>query len=445
MASLPRPGRLRKRPRPGRPEASGRRLPNGLLEPLGILDEGEPEIPLPGLAEAAARADGHVGLFQELHGEVDRAHPRLPRLGHCRPDEHAGAGRLDLPSDPPQAADHGVAPGLVLGDLGQPGLLAVPQGNDRGDLHRLEDPVVVIALDRLERGQHVAVASREADPPAGHVVALGHRRELAADALGPLHRQEARRLVAVEADVAVGEVVDHEEAVLLRQGDDLLEERLLHHGCRRVVRVVEHQDLGPGIQAFADPCDVGQKRVRLANVERDHVGRSQRNRVDMDRETGRGDERGVAGAEQGQAHVAEPFLRPDRGNDLVVGVEVDAEPGLVPLRDLLAQVVDPGGDAVPVVTRVVGGLAELLDDPLAGRVSGIPHPEVDHVDVLPAHPVFELVDLAEEVRRQVADPGCDLQVVPLGRLVLLGTGIEPAGLRHGRTVLASGEAASYQT
>ena len=134
---------------------------------------------------------------------------------------------------------------LVLGDLGQPALLAVPQGDDRGDLHGLEDPVVVIALDRLEGAQHLAVAGREADPPAGHVVALGHRRELAADALGPLDRQEARRLVAVEADVAVGEVVDHEEAVLLRQRDDLLEEGRLDDRGRRVVRVVQDQDLGP--------------------------------------------------------------------------------------------------------------------------------------------------------------------------------------------------------
>ena len=134
-------------------------------------------------------------------------------------------GGLGVPADPPQAADQGVAPQLILGDLGQPPLFAVPQRHDRRDLHGLEDPVVVIALDRLERRQHVAVAGGEADPPAGHVVALGHRREFAADLLGPLDRQEARRLIAVEADVAVGKVVDHEEAILLRQGDDLLKER----------------------------------------------------------------------------------------------------------------------------------------------------------------------------------------------------------------------------
>ena len=46
--------------------------------------------------------------------------------------------------------DQDIAAGLVFGDLGEPAGLAVPQGDDRGDLDGLEDPVIVIALDRLE-------------------------------------------------------------------------------------------------------------------------------------------------------------------------------------------------------------------------------------------------------------------------------------------------------
>ena len=137
----------------------------------------------------------------------------------------------------------------------------------------------------------------------------------------------------------------------------------------------------------------------------------------------RGDQRRVARPQQGQAHVAEPFLRADRGDDLVVGVEADAEPLLVSRGDLAAQVVHAGGYAVAVVPRVARGLAELVDDPLLGRVGGVAHPQVDDVDPARALAVLQLVDPAEEIRRQVAHARRDLKVVMLDRLVLLGTRI----------------------
>ena len=45
------------------------------------------------------------------------------------------------------------------------------------------------------------------------------------------HLEDARRLVAVEADLGVGEVVEHHEVVLLRERDDPLEERAVDHAC----------------------------------------------------------------------------------------------------------------------------------------------------------------------------------------------------------------------
>ena len=76
--------------------------------------------------------------------------------------------------------------------------VGVPQGDDRGDLDRLEQAVVVIALDDAQGPHHLRVAAAEADPPAGHVVALAHRGELDAHLLRPRRGQEARRLIAVE-------------------------------------------------------------------------------------------------------------------------------------------------------------------------------------------------------------------------------------------------------
>ena len=166
----------------------------------------------------------------------------------------------------------------------------------------------------------------------------------------------------------------------LRQRHDLLEERPVDDRGRRVVRVVEDQDLGPGEQALADPRDVGEERLRVADVERDHVGRGQGDGVDVDREARRRDQRRVARPEQGQAHVAEPLLRADRGDDLVVGVEAHAEPLLVLRGDLAAEVVDARRDAVAVVLRVARRLAELVDDPGLGRVGRVAHAQVDDVD-----------------------------------------------------------------
>ena len=69
---------------------------------------------------------------------------------------------------------------VFLGDRFD-GRFAVPHGDDGGDLHGLEDAVVVVAFDRREGPDHFAVAAAEADPPAGHAVAFAHRRQFDAD------------------------------------------------------------------------------------------------------------------------------------------------------------------------------------------------------------------------------------------------------------------------
>ena len=247
-------------------------------------------------------------------------------------------------------------------------------------------------------------------------------------------RQEARRLVAVEADVAVGEVVDHDEAVLLGQVDDLLEERLLDDRGRRVVRVVEDQDLGPGVQALADPGDVGQERLRVADVERDHVGRGQRDGVDVDREARAPGTSAVSPGPSRARHMwLKPSFEPIVATTSWSGSRLTPNRRLVPHGDLAAQVVHAVGHAVAVVPRVAGRLAELVDDPLLGRVGRVAHAQVDDVDPRLPLAVLQLVDPAEQVGRQVAHPGRDLEVVVLDRLMLLrariGLGIDHRQLR----------------
>ena len=136
---------------------------------------------------------------------------------------------------------------------------------------------------------------------------------------------------------------------------------------------------------------------------------------------GAGTKRRIARPEEGQAHVAEALLRADRGDDFLVGIEADAETRFVALGDLAAQVVNAGRGTVAVVARIARGLAKLVDHPIFRRIGGIAHSQVDHVDPVAPFAILELVDFAEQVRRKVADPRRNLEVVALDRLMLLRT------------------------
>ena len=57
-----------------------------------------------------------------------------------------------------------------------------------------------------------------------------------------------------------------------------------------------------------------------------------------------------------------------------------------------------------MVAGVVGGLAELVDHTLRGRIGGIPHAHVDHIISSPPLLVGELVDPRDEIGGQTRDP-----------------------------------------
>ena len=113
------------------------------------------------------------------------------------------------------------------------------------------------------------------------------------------------------------------------------------------------------------------------------------------------------------------------------GSRLDAEPRLVARGHLAAQVVHAVRHAVAVVPRVAGRLAELVDDPVLGRVGRVAHAQVDDVDARRPLAVLQLVDPAEQVGGQVPDPGSDLEVVALDRLMLLRARVG-LGINHRR-------------
>ena len=63
-----------------------------------------------------------------------------------------------------------------------------------------------------------------------------------------------------------------------------------------------------------------------------------------------------------------------------------------------------------MVALVAGGLAQLVDDLRIGHVGRIAHAQVDDVDAGPTFAVFQVVDFAEEVRRQPLDAVGDVDL-----------------------------------
>src|SRR6058998_1665053 len=194
-----------------------------LADPLLVLDEREPHVALAVLAEADARRDRHLGLLNQELGELERAEA-TEGVGDRRPHEHRALRLGHVPADLVEPVDQNVAALSVnLDDLVDT-LLVGLEGDDAGDLDRLEGAVVQVGLDARQRGDHPGVAADEAEAPAGHVVRLRGREDLDADLARPRHLEERGRLITVEGEVGVGEVVHDHQTMLAREVDDLHEE-----------------------------------------------------------------------------------------------------------------------------------------------------------------------------------------------------------------------------
>jgi hypothetical protein len=171
-------------------------------------------------------------------------------------------------------------------------------------------------------------------------------------------------------------------------------------------KVDDHQ-LGTGIQVLAGVRNVAQKLLGVARVERDDVSRRQHHGIDVDRKRRCGDDGRVSRTHHRQAHVAEALFRADRGHNFCVRVEPHAVPLPVTGGDFFPQIGDAGGDGVPVVFRIAHRLGEFVADDRVGRIGGVAHPQIDHVDAGDPLLVFHLVDLGEQIRGKASHPISD--------------------------------------
>src|SRR3989442_10794434 len=128
-----------------------------LADPLLVLDEREPHVALSVFPEADARRHGHLGLLDQELGELERAQA-LEGIGDRRPHEHRALRLGHVPADLVEPVHQDVAALSVHLDDLVDALLVGFQGDDAGDLDRLEGAVVQVGLDAGQRGHHSRIA-----------------------------------------------------------------------------------------------------------------------------------------------------------------------------------------------------------------------------------------------------------------------------------------------
>ena len=263
----------------------------------------------------------------------------------------------------------------------------------------------MIALDPRQGGTETGVADHEADPPAGHVVALGQGEKFHRHILGAGHLHDRGRLVAVEHDVGVGEVMHHQDAVLLRHRHDLLEELQFHALRGGVAGEVEDEHLRArpevldGLLHFLEEVHPRHHR----NVA--DVGAGDHRAVDMNRVTRVGHQHDIAAIQRRQGQVGDALLGTDGDDGFLFRVEVHAIAGLVPVADGLAQARNALGNRVTVGVATTHGLDQLFDDMRRGGLVGIAHAEVDNVFTTSPSGHFEFAGDVEDIGRQAGNSG----------------------------------------
>src|SRR6185437_12977448 len=195
----------------------------GLPRAFFVFYQCEPDVVVTVIAKADAWGNGYFGLVEQELRELQRAKGAV-WLGNAGPYEHGCPGQGNLPTGFIEAFDeHIAAAAIVFADFGDALLRAFESGN-RGHLNRCEGAVIKITFEPGESGDQNRVADHESDAPAGHVVALRQSEELDGDFLGAGDLKDARRPVAIEGNVGVGDVVDEVEAILACQLDEPGEE-----------------------------------------------------------------------------------------------------------------------------------------------------------------------------------------------------------------------------
>ncbi|OMP13380.1 hypothetical protein COLO4_01793, partial [Corchorus olitorius] len=297
---------------------------------------------------------------------------------------------------------HVAALAVLLGDVAH-ALLVAFEGCDGRDLQRSEGAVVVVALDPRQGADQLRIADHEADPPASHVVALGQGEELHRDILGSRHLHDRRGFPAVVDDVGIGQVVDHQHAILLGQFNHPLEEVQLHALRRRVRGEAEDHHLRLRNGLADGPLQLGEEVHARDQRHRTHLGAGDYRAVDVDRVAGVGHQHRVAVVQGSQHQVCQAFLGADGNDGFALGVDLDLVAVLVPARNRAAQTGDASGSGIAVGVFTLGDLHQLLDDVRRRGPVGVAHAQVDDVLATTARGHLEFGGDVEDVGGETID------------------------------------------
>ena len=274
----------------------------------------------------------------------------------------------------------------------------------RRHLDRGEGTIVEVGFHPPQRGDQVGVASGKTNPPAGHVVGLGHGRELDRDVLGAGNFQHRRRRVAVKIHLGVGKVGENVDAVMTAEVDDLPVEVEVDHLRRRVRGVVDDDGdrLGHGVFNRAlELLKERRTRLRRGQIAQRRPGDDEAEGVDR---VGRiGHEDGVAGRRYRLRKIGQPLLGAQRHDHFAFGVEVDVEAPVVVSRQRLAQPRDATRGGVAVGARVLDRFLHLGEDVRCRGLVRVSHAEVDNIVAPRPRRLLEGVHLGEYIGRKPSD------------------------------------------
>ena len=119
-------------------------------------------------------------------------------------------------------------------------MIGAVERRSRRDLNRRERPVVEVGFHPPQGGNDPFVADRKPNAPAGHRIGLRHRSELD----GNFHRagdlEDRGRRIILEIHLRIGKIREHENAVSLRERNELPVKIEVGHIGGRIRRIADH-------------------------------------------------------------------------------------------------------------------------------------------------------------------------------------------------------------
>ncbi len=249
----------------------------------------------------------------------------------------------------------------------------------------------------------LGVAYGHTDPPASHVVALGEGVELKDDVFGAFYLQYAGRDVAIVGDVRVGRVVAYQQVVLMGKIHGAPEELQRGSSAGGVVGVVEPQHGCSLEHIWGDGLQVGQ--VIVFGQQGYPVGLSlhQHDTPAIGGVAGVGHQHHVARVHKGGRYVGNALFGADEGDDLGVGIQLDAETFLVIIRHGLAESRDAIVAGIAVMVRFGCRARQCLQDKIRRRQIGATNVYADNVPPFFSQLGDFLAESGKKVWRDVGD------------------------------------------